>query len=111
MPFDVSKWFNFYSFDVMGDLAFGENFNMLSSAQEHGFMKLIHKHMVAVGYFSHLIWTFPLFRALPVLNREDVEFQNWLVKKVQYREKVRQSKTWPTLSGCLRLKHGRLERS
>lgn len=87
MPFDVSKWFNFYSFDVMGDLAFGENFDMLSSGQEHGFMKLIHKHMVAVGYFSHLIWTFPLFRALPVLNREGMEFQDWLVKKVQHREK------------------------
>ncbi|KAG5984829.1 hypothetical protein E4U55_003047 [Claviceps digitariae] len=89
LPFEASKWFNFYSFDVMGDMAFGENFNMLSTGQAHGFMKLIHKHLIVAGIFNHLIWMFPLFRAMPILNREDAQFQEWLVKQVSHREKNR----------------------
>lgn len=28
-PMDMTKWFNLYTFDVMGDLAFGSSFRML----------------------------------------------------------------------------------
>jgi hypothetical protein len=31
---DASLWFNFYSFDVMGDLAFGRTFDMLASGKK-----------------------------------------------------------------------------
>jgi cytochrome P450 family 628 len=32
-PFNASLWLNFYSFDVMGDLAFGQSFDMLRSGE------------------------------------------------------------------------------
>jgi len=31
---DISLWLNFYSFDVMGDLAFGSSFDMLTSGKK-----------------------------------------------------------------------------
>lgn len=31
---DASLWFNFYSFDVMGDLAFGSSFDVLASGKK-----------------------------------------------------------------------------
>ncbi|KAG5974439.1 hypothetical protein E4U58_003055 [Claviceps cyperi] len=62
IPFDASKWFNFYSFDVMGDMAFA-------------------------GKLSHLIWLFPLIRAMSILNREDAAAQVWLLKQMSRREK------------------------
>jgi hypothetical protein len=34
-PMNVTKWFKFYSFDVMGDLAFGKSYKMLESGQKH----------------------------------------------------------------------------
>ena len=34
-PFDVTKWFNLYTFDVMGDLAFGASFGMFETSKEH----------------------------------------------------------------------------
>lgn len=88
IPLDASQWFNFYSFDLMSDLAFGKSFNMLRDGVGHRFMKLVHKHMVLAGVFSHLIWMFPLFRAMPLANREDIDFQDWLIQQVQHREKV-----------------------
>ncbi|PCD22091.1 hypothetical protein AU210_015891 [Fusarium oxysporum f. sp. radicis-cucumerinum] len=86
MPFNISKWFGFYSFDVMGDLAFGKSFGMLTEGVEHPFMSLVHTHMAMAGTFSHLVWMFPLFRAIPFANCDDVDFQRWLVKQLRHRE-------------------------
>ena len=37
---DASLWFNFYSFDVMGDLAFGRTFDMLATGKKDRVLKL-----------------------------------------------------------------------
>jgi hypothetical protein len=34
-PMNMAKWFNFYSFDATGDLAFGKSYKMLKSGVEH----------------------------------------------------------------------------
>ncbi|CCT69156.1 related to pisatin demethylase cytochrome P450 [Fusarium fujikuroi IMI 58289] len=86
MPVDIAKWFKFYSFDTMGDLAFGQSFNMLTGGVKHPFMALVESHMVMAGTFSQLIWLFPLLRALPFLGREDAIFQKWLENQVRHQE-------------------------
>lgn len=40
-PINASKWFNLFSFDVMGDLGFGKSFNMLESGETHWAIKLL----------------------------------------------------------------------
>ena len=32
-PMNLSAWFNYWSFDVMGDFAFGKNFNMIKTGK------------------------------------------------------------------------------
>ncbi|KAJ3538809.1 hypothetical protein NM208_g5743 [Fusarium decemcellulare] len=85
--FDASKWFNFYSFDVMGDLAFGKSFNMLKEGVVHYYMKSVHTNMLLVSAFSHLVWMFPLFKETPGLNGEHIKFQKWLSAQVVERQK------------------------
>ena len=46
-PIDMRKWFNLYSFDVMGELAFGKNYNMLDSGELHWALELLQKGMEA----------------------------------------------------------------
>ncbi|KAF5564804.1 cytochrome P450 monooxygenase [Fusarium napiforme] len=86
-PIDASLWFNFYSFDVMGDLAFGRSFNMLKNGTAHQFMELVHSNMLMAGSLSHLPWIFPLLKRIPVLNRKNLEFQEWLKQQVDWRQK------------------------
>ncbi|CZR47314.1 uncharacterized protein FPRO_08688 [Fusarium proliferatum ET1] len=86
MPVDIAKWFKFYSFDTMGDLAFGQSFNMLTGGVKHPFMALVESHMAMAGTLSQLIWMFPLFRAMPFLGREDAIFQKWLETQVRHQE-------------------------
>lgn len=88
IPIDIAKWFKFYSFDTMGDLAFGHSFNMLTDGVTHPFMALVESHMAMAGSFSQLIWMFPLFRAMPFLGREDAIFQKWLETQVRHQEQV-----------------------
>ncbi|KAF8851331.1 averantin oxidoreductase [Acephala macrosclerotiorum] len=84
-PVNVTDWFNFYSFDVMGDLAWGKSFNMLRDGTKHYFMKSLHADMTNIGLFSHLVWLFPLFKATPGLNYEHIRFQNWTKAQVAER--------------------------
>ncbi|RBR01496.1 hypothetical protein FVER53590_05671 [Fusarium verticillioides] len=86
-PIDASSWFNFYSFDVMGDLAFGRSFDMLKNGTSHPFMELVHSNMLMAGSLTHLPWIFPLLKRIPVLNRKNLEFQGWLKQQVDWRQK------------------------
>ncbi|KAK5988243.1 Cytochrome P450 monooxygenase FCK2 [Cladobotryum mycophilum] len=84
---NVSTWFNFYSFDVMGDLAFGKKFNMLKDGIVHYYMESVHKNMLAVGALSHLVWMFPILLGTPGLNNEHNRLQKWLAHEVDERRK------------------------
>ena len=35
-PVNATEWFNFMTYDVMGDLAFNRSFQMLERGEEHG---------------------------------------------------------------------------
>jgi cytochrome P450 family 628 len=87
-PMNMTDWFNFYSFDVMGDLAFGKSFNMLRDGVKHYFMKTLHADMVNVGILSHLPWLFPIFKAIPVLNAENKRFWEFVTGLVEERIQV-----------------------
>ena len=86
-PVDASTIFNFYSFDVMGDMAFDNGFDMLKDGVVHYYMESVHANMLAVSAFSHLVWIFPLLKAIPGLNKEHVRFQSWLEDQVSARRK------------------------
>lgn len=62
---NASRWFNFYSFDVMGDLAFGKSFNMLKSGEQHYALKVLVDGMRPLGILTPVPWLFPLLLRIP----------------------------------------------
>ncbi|PYH91424.1 cytochrome p450 monooxygenase [Aspergillus ellipticus CBS 707.79] len=87
-PINMSDWFSFYSFDVMGDLAFGKSFDMLQTGVKHYFMNSLHADMTNVGVLGHLPWIFPIFKVTPGLNYEHKRFWEWVDKQVEERKKT-----------------------
>ncbi|OHE92733.1 cytochrome P450 [Colletotrichum orchidophilum] len=85
--FNISDWFNFYSFDVMGDLAFGKSFGMLKEGIKHYFMTSLHQDMQAIGMFSHMLWLFPIFKNTPILNENNKRFWKFVTSQVDERIK------------------------
>lgn len=88
-PMNVSDWFNFYSFDVMSDLAFGKSFGMVKDGVKHYFMSTLHADMINVGRLGHLPWMFPILKATPFLNAENKKFGSFVMGLVEERIKVR----------------------
>ncbi|KAF4877796.1 Cytochrome P450 monooxygenase FCK2 [Colletotrichum siamense] len=84
-PFNIADWFNFYSFDVMGDLAFGKTFGMLKEGIKHYFMTSLHTDMQAIGSFSHMLWLFPIFKNTPILNANNKRFWKFVTSQVDER--------------------------
>jgi hypothetical protein len=85
---DISRWFNYYSFDVMGDLAFGESFNMLIDGKDAYILKQLHADMKSIGLFSHLTWLFPFVKRTPGLNADYLKFWTWVGDRVNGRIQV-----------------------
>lgn len=88
-PLDASKWFNYYSFDVMGDLAFGKSFKMLTTGKEHFFLQLLHQGQSAAGVFTPIPWATVLLKQVPFALRTLHKFLAWCGRQVEERQKVR----------------------
>jgi tryprostatin B 6-hydroxylase len=69
LSMNVSKYFNYYSFDVMGHLAFGESFEMLKNDKEHWAIELMNTGLEALA-FLFPTWLFRVLIAIPGLLRD-----------------------------------------
>lgn len=55
-PVNVSDWFYWFTFDVMGEFAFARSFNMLCDEKWHPAVRLLRKAMSLLGPFSPVPW-------------------------------------------------------
>ncbi|KAK2769915.1 cytochrome p450 [Colletotrichum kahawae] len=83
--FNASLWFNFYSFDVMGEFSLGHGFRMLEDGVAHFYMDGLHNETMAVGRFTHAMWALPLYRKMSLWNAELRRFKGWISQQVQQR--------------------------
>jgi cytochrome P450 len=65
-PVDVTKWFNLYSFEVMGRLAFGKDYGMLDSGEKHWAIQLLSDGMAPLG-LNLPPWFFRMLISVPFL--------------------------------------------
>ncbi|KAL4925077.1 cytochrome P450 [Aspergillus undulatus] len=63
-PVNVRKWFDLYSFDVMGDLSFGRGFGSLERGQEHWAIRMLNGTQDMIGLFLPA-WVFVILAAIP----------------------------------------------
>jgi cytochrome P450 len=87
---DIFPWMNFATFDIFGDLAFGEAFNCLENSEYHPWISLLFNGIKAIAFITAVKF-FPMFDWLlkkclpPSLERmKDAHFQQ-VVDKVQRR--------------------------
>lgn len=85
---NVSKYFNLYSFDVMGDLAFGTSFEMLESSEEHWAIKILNNGMASLGYLFPT-WFFRIMVAVPGSMNDWWKFIGYCSQQLDRRMKVR----------------------
>lgn len=69
-PIDLAKWFNFFSFDIIGDLSFGESFGNMERMNYHSWISTIFDFFVAQHNMAHFRRAYPLLESFvsPVLR-------------------------------------------
>jgi tryprostatin B 6-hydroxylase len=85
---NVTKWFNLFSFDFMGDLAFGKSFDMLETNREHWAVKLLNNALEPLAY-AFPVWFFRVLTAIPGITKDWWRFIDFCAKRMDARLKVR----------------------
>ncbi|KAL2820248.1 cytochrome P450 [Aspergillus cavernicola] len=99
-PIDISKWFNFWSFDVMGDLAFGRSFEMLESAQGHWAIDLLNNAQEGAG-FGFPPWFARFMLSIPGARYPFYKFLRFCAEQIENRMAVQGKQPNPDITHFL----------
>lgn len=78
----------FLSFDIMGNVGFGKEFNNLSTGVEHPGIKAVHDHMAVLGTMGHIPWLLNIISHLPGATSAMAEFFKWCEDEVVQKHQV-----------------------
>ena len=86
-PVNVIKWFNFFAYDVMGDLAFARSFDMLDDNQNHWAIQVL---LDGIGPLEYMIpvWLLRLFLGIAMFSKDWWRFGKFCNDRLMHRIKV-----------------------
>ena len=77
-PFNIVDWFHFTTFDIAGDLEFGESFNCLEDGKLHPWIEVMLSHFKRLVILGSILIVFPLLRPIAP----------WLIPKNVTRQRL-----------------------
>ncbi|OJJ07867.1 hypothetical protein ASPVEDRAFT_47061 [Aspergillus versicolor CBS 583.65] len=99
---NASRWFNLWSFDVMGDLAFGRSFDMLASKsqEEHWAIQILNNAQDKAGlafppWLNRLLWH------VPGIRKSYFRFLNYCAEMIEQRMLVQGKQQNPDITHYL----------
>ncbi|CRG86026.1 Cytochrome P450 67 [Talaromyces islandicus] len=87
-PEEITKWIQFFSFDVMGDLVFGKSFGMLEEGRPHFILGQMTAMGPLVGALICVPWMFILFQSMPVVSHMRKQWIRWCKSQVEDRRRI-----------------------
>lgn len=66
---NITEWFEYYAYDLMGLLAFRKSFDMLEGGKNHWVVDTINGGTASIGPFTGVPWFVHLIHALPLIGR------------------------------------------
>ncbi|KAI3319851.1 cytochrome P450 [Xylariaceae sp. AK1471] len=67
-PLNIANWFNWTSFDIIGEMTFGESFGCLDSSSYHPWISIIFKHLKVGGWIRAIKYLDLDRSTLPILR-------------------------------------------
>jgi cytochrome P450 len=106
-PLDLGSWYNFTTFDIIGDLAFGEPFGCLSDSSYHPWIKMIFAS-TKIGTVLQTIGHYPFLKKLllsmvPKSLKEKRE-QNFELNKAKLMRRMEAGERPDLIEGLLKKK-------
>ncbi|KAL5115580.1 hypothetical protein ACEQ8H_006556 [Pleosporales sp. CAS-2024a] len=79
---NASRWFKYFSFDVMGDVGFGRSFGMTDNGETLDVLKKLEDGQKGLGIFGVVPWLFMILTQIPWIRKEHDVFVDWCVKTI-----------------------------
>ncbi|KAM0542556.1 hypothetical protein ACHAPJ_012727 [Fusarium lateritium] len=87
-PLDIGKWLNFTTFDIIGDLAFGEPFGCLAEREYHPWVRLIFNGVKELAFLT-CIARLPLLAKVLMFVVPKSVTNKWAEHRDMSRDKLR----------------------
>ena len=88
---NVTALFQYYGFDVMGDVAYSKSFRMLENQKSHYAIETLKGGLAVLGTMTPVPWLIHTVFSLPFITRGWDVFTAWADTELQNRLKVSQS--------------------
>lgn len=95
-PIDITKWAMFYSFDVIGEVAFGKDFGNLVTGTEHSALRPIHEHIKVFAVLGHLPWLMNIMTSIPSASSVYTEIFSFCENEIRAKQKLWDSEKYPS---------------
>ncbi|KAL7812160.1 cytochrome P450 [Trichoderma aethiopicum] len=86
-PVDVTRYFMYFSFDVMADVGLSKDFHMLESTSYHPAIQGVHRTMSFIGISSTVPWLIYMIGSIPGLTTFN-RFSMWCRDEVDEKRKA-----------------------
>jgi cytochrome P450 len=87
-PINCTELFLFFGFDVMGDTAFGSDFGMLESNEEHPIVGIVRGGIYVIGRLTPLPWLVTILSSLPGANSDFKKLEAYAEDEIQKRAEM-----------------------
>lgn len=87
---NITQWFEYYGYDLMGLVSFSKSFKMLEEGQSHWVVDTINGGTATLGPLTGVPWLIHLVHAIPFVGRPLKRANAWGRKTI--RERVAVSK-------------------
>ncbi|KAH9849213.1 high nitrogen upregulated cytochrome P450 monooxygenase 2 [Lenzites betulinus] len=82
---NIAKWFSWFTYDLMSDMAFGGGSEMMRNGDEGSVWPLLEEGLVSSDTFGHLPWTADYVRKFPILGSKMREMRDFCIRRSEER--------------------------
>ncbi|KAH8894611.1 cytochrome P450 [Thozetella sp. PMI_491] len=86
-PIDVSEYALYFGFDVMGEVGFSKDFNMLEKCESHPAITQLHALMDFLGLLGHVPWLMALARQIRGEKSGPIRFIEWCNHEIRRKQR------------------------
>jgi hypothetical protein len=105
---NITKWFEYFGYDLMGLVSFSKSFKMLERGESHWVVDIINGGTATLGPLTGVPWFIHLVHAIPFAGRPLERANEWGRKTIRERVTVSDSgiANWVVFSLTLVIEQG-----
>lgn len=87
-PVDITTWFQYFGFDVMGELGFGRSFHQIKTGTPHFETEFLREGMAILATVTPVPWLYHLAQSIPGLTKEWQSMLSWSAGQAKQKIEV-----------------------